>query len=75
VLVYDDELAAHIDAGRRLPLGGSERELRACALHACALISQRTGVSEREIDNWLWTRGQQPEYKARPRHRCRCVFY
>lgn len=75
VLVYDDDLAAHIDAGRRLPLGGAEREIRACALHACALISERTGVSEREIDNWLWTRGQAPEYKARPRHRCRTVFY
>jgi hypothetical protein len=75
VLVYDDELAARIDAGEQLPLGGAEREIRACALHACALISQRTGVSEREIDNWLWTRGQAPEYKARPRHRCRTVFY
>jgi hypothetical protein len=75
VLVYDDRLAARIDAGERLALGGAEREIRACALHSCALISQRTGVSEREIDNWLWTRGQAPEYKARPRHRCRCVFY
>ncbi len=75
VLVYDDELAARIDAGEPLRLGGAEREIRACALHACALISQRTGIGEREIDNWLWTRGQAPQYKARPRHRCRCVFY
>jgi len=75
VLVYNDALAARIDAGERLPLGGAEREIRACAVHACALISQRTGVSEREIDNWLWTRGQAQEYKARPRHRCRTVFY
>ena len=75
VLVYDEALAARIDAGERLALGGAEREIRACAVHACALISRRTGVCEREIDNWLWTRGQAPEYKARPRHRCRCVFY
>jgi len=75
VLVYDEALAARIDAGECLPLGGAEREIRACAVHACALISQRTGVSEREIDNWLWTRGQAREYKARPRHRCRTVFY
>ncbi|HEX5307789.1 MAG TPA: queuosine salvage family protein [Solirubrobacteraceae bacterium] len=75
VLVYDDALTARIDAGERLSPGGAESEIRACALHACALISQRTGVSERQIDNWLWTRGQSPEYKARPRHRCRCVFY
>jgi hypothetical protein len=75
VLVYDETLAKRVDAGERLPLGGAEREIRACALHACALISRRTGVSERELDNWLWTRGQAPAYKARPRHRCRNVFY
>jgi hypothetical protein len=75
VLVYEDALAARIEAEEQLPLGGAEREIRACALHACALISRRTGTSEREIDNWLWTRGQAPSYKARPRHRCRCVFY
>lgn len=75
VLVYDEELAARIDAGERLSLGGAEREIRACAVHACELISQRTGVPARQIDTWLWTRGQAPEYKARPRHRCRTVFY
>jgi hypothetical protein len=79
VLVYDDELAAHIDRGERLALGGAEREIRACALHACELISQRTGVPARAIDTWLWTRGQAggrgTQYKARPRHRCRTVFY
>lgn len=75
VLVYDEALAARIDSGERLALGGAEREIRACALHACELISQRTGVPARAIDTWLWTRGQAPEYKMRPRHRCRNVFY
>jgi hypothetical protein len=75
VLVYDDALAARIDSGQRLALGGAEREIRACALHACELISQRTGVPARTIDTWLWTRGQAHEYKAHPRHRCRTVFY
>jgi hypothetical protein len=75
VLVYDDALAARIDAGERLSLGGPEREIRACAVHACELISRRTGAPPRTIDTWLWTRGQAPQYKARPRHRCRCVFY
>lgn len=75
VLVYDDDLAARVDGGGRLSLGGAEREIRACAVHACELISQRTGIPARTIDTWLWTRGQAPEYKARPRHRCRTVFY
>ena len=75
VLVYEDGLAAHIDAGRLLHPGPQEREVRGCAVHACAAIAQRTGMSERDIDNALWYRGQRPEYKARPRHRCRTVYY
>jgi hypothetical protein len=75
VLVYEARLAAHIDAQRDLRPGPQEREIRACAVHACAAIAQRTGMSERDIDNALWYRGQRPEYKARPRHRCRTVYY
>jgi hypothetical protein len=75
VLRYDERLAAHIDAGRLLRPGPQEREIRACAVHACALIAQRTGMRERDIDNALWTRGGAPAYKARPRHRCRTIFY
>jgi hypothetical protein len=75
VLVYDERLAAHIDAGRLLRPGPQEREIRACAVHACALIAQRTGMTERDIDNALWTRGGRPEYKAVPRHRCRTIYY
>jgi hypothetical protein len=75
VLVYEERLAAHIDAGRLLRSGPQEHEIRACAVHACELLSQRLGVAPRVLDNWLWNRGQEPEYKARPRHRCRCVFY
>jgi hypothetical protein len=75
VLVYEERLAAHIDAGRELRPGPQEREIRACAVHACAAIAQRTGMSERDVDNALWYRGQRPEYKARPRHRCRTIYY
>lgn len=75
ILAYDRSLAAHIDAGEVLSPGGAEREIRACAVHACELISARTGVPERVLDNRLWNHGQAPEYKARLRHRCRTVFY
>jgi hypothetical protein len=75
VLVYEERLAAHIDAGRELRPGPQEREIRACAVHACELLSARLGVPPRILDNWLWNRGQAPQYKARPRHRCRCVYY
>jgi hypothetical protein len=75
VLAYDEELAAHIDAGRLLPAGPQEREIRACAVHACELIAARLGATARELDNWLWNRGQAPAYKATPRHRTRSVYY
>jgi hypothetical protein len=75
VLVYEPRLAAHIDAGRPLRVGPQEREIRACAVHACELLSARLGVAPRVLDNWLWNRGQSPRYKALPRHRCRCVYY
>jgi hypothetical protein len=75
VLHYRGELAAHVDAGRLLPTGGWEREIRACAVHACERIAARVGASEHELDDWLWTRGQAAAYKARPRHRTRTVYY
>jgi hypothetical protein len=75
VLRYEESLAARIDAGELLPPGEEEREIRACALHACELIAERTGTPPRVLDMWLWNRGQEPRYKAIPRHRTRTVFY
>ena len=75
VLVYDPELAATIDGEQLLTNAAQEREIRASAVHACTIIAGRLGVPERVLDMWLWNRGQAPEYKARPRHRTRTVFY
>jgi len=75
VLSYRPELAALIDAEELLPLGPAEREIRACAVHACEIIARRIGVTPATLDHWLWNRGQAPRYKERPRHRTRSVFY
>jgi hypothetical protein len=75
VLRYDAGLAAHIDAGELLEPGDREREIRACAVHACELIAPQLGVAPRILDIWLWNRGQQPRYKAVPRHRTRTTAY
>jgi hypothetical protein len=75
ILVYDAELGARIDAEQLLTTGRAEQEIRACAVHACELLSRRLDVPARVLDMWLWTRGQDPALKARPRHRCRTVFY
>jgi hypothetical protein len=75
VLVYEDSLAARIDAGELLEPGGEEREIRGCAVYACELLAERLGTPARHIDTALWNRGQTPDYKGVPRHRCRTVFY
>ncbi|MFL5913458.1 MAG: queuosine salvage family protein [Gaiellaceae bacterium] len=75
VLIYDPELAERIDSGELLPPGREEQEIRACAVHACELIARELRVEPRTLDTWLWNRGQEPRYKALPRHRTRTVYY
>src|SRR4051794_14785815 len=76
MLVYEPALAARVDAGLPLPAGGGmEREIRACAVHACELLAARWGVPARTLDNWLWNRGQAPGHDEPPPHRTWTVFY
>ena len=81
VLVYDAELLADIEAGRLLSPGSPEEvEIRACALHTVECMAGVARDAARPVppwrlDEWLWTLGQQPQRKAVPRHRARCVFY
>lgn len=75
VLRYDQALAVRIDAGELLPPGDEEREIRACAVHACELIAARLGMPPRLLDTALWNKGQAPRYKSVPRHRTRTVYY
>ena len=81
VLRYDPALAAKVDEGVELESGSPEEiEIRASAVHSvegmCRHLRGRgDSITPREIDAWLWARGQMPAYKARPRHRTRCGFY
>lgn len=76
VLVYDDDLADRIEREELLEPGSPEEvEIRACGLYAVELLAARTGLTAAAIDHQLWQRGQDPEIKAVPRHRCRCSWY
>ncbi len=75
VLRYEPRLAAGIDAGELLAPGAREREIRACAVHACERIARVIAVAPRVLDNVLWNRGQEPRFKELPRHRTRTVYY
>ena len=80
-LVYAPPLLARIEAGQELASGSPEEvEIRACGLHAverCVAELRRLGVetSAEALDHRLWFRGQRPDFKARPRHRTRSVYY
>lgn len=81
VLVYAPALLARIDAEDLLAAGSPEEvEIRAGGVHATELlvaaIRARGGrTCARDLDQLLWTRGQDPRIKAHPRHRTRCVYY
>lgn len=76
VLVYDDALTTRIDAERLLPHGAPEEvEIRACGVTACERLAHALGARPSLLDFVLWNRGQQPRYKAIPRHRTRCPYY
>ena len=77
VLEYDADLLARINREDLIPAGSQEeQEIRACALHAVELLRTRIdNVSPMQLDYVLWNRGQEPAYKALPRHRTRTVFY
>jgi hypothetical protein len=77
VLSFDEALVAQIEREELIPHDSREEiEIRACALHAVELIvAARPGTCAAEVDEFLWTRGGEPRYKAVPRHRSRCTAY
>lgn len=81
VLVYEADLVERIEREELIPSGSAEeREIRAGALHAverlaASLRQHGQAITPMMLDYVLWNRGQLPEYKARPRHRTRTVYY
>ncbi len=78
ILGFDPALVERIEHEEPLEHGSPEEvEIRACALHAVELLAAARpgGPSPFQLDLVLWSRGQQPHYKANPRHRSRCTAY
>jgi hypothetical protein len=77
LLAFAPELVARIEREELIEHDSPEEvEIRACAVHAVELIvSARAGTNAARVDQLLWRRGQEPRYKASPRHRARCTAY
>ncbi len=81
ILLYEQGLLEKIEREELIPAGSEEEiEIRASGLHAVELLSEQRKkmgrpVPPRKLDYFLWYRGQDPDYKMHPRHRCRCVYY
>ncbi len=81
ILRYSPELAERIDRREELPAGSPEEiEIRAHTIWAVELLKQeleQLGRSLRsfEIDWLLWNLGQCEEFRQKPYHRTRTIFY
>jgi hypothetical protein len=81
VISYESELARRIDRMEWLQPGCEEEvEIRAMTILAVeeikrALASRGIKVSSAQVDAWLWTLGQSDEFRQKPYHRCRTIFY
>ncbi len=77
LLEFEPRLVERIEREELIEHGSPEEvEIRACGLHAVELIAAaRPDSCPADIDQVLWLRGQEPRYKARPRHRSRCTAY
>ncbi len=81
ILGYSSSLAQKVDQKILLDPGSPEEvEIRANTIWAVELIRQeldRMGKTLRafEIDWILWNLGQEPEFKIKPYHRTKTIFY
>jgi hypothetical protein len=79
LLRYDAGLTRRVRDGEPIASGAPEEiEMRACAVHAAELLraAMDGNITAREIDQALWTRGQEIRGRvvSRP-HLTRCTFY
>ena len=78
VLAFDPGLVARIEREQLIAHDSPEEvEIRACALHAVELIvaAAAGATTPPRSTSCCGTAGQEPRYKAVPRHRSRCTAY
>ena len=81
IISYHPALAERVDTFQMLA-PGSEAEVEIRAATVCAAQALRDGfrskgskVNAIQVDNWLWRLGQLDEFRRKPYHRCRTIYY
>ena len=81
ILSYAPDLAERIDSLIPVPAGSPEEvEIRAATIWGVewlrqALIARGDPAISAQLDNWLWTLGQEDTYRQKPYHRTRTIYY
>jgi len=65
LISYSDELAKKVDSGELLAAGSAEEvAIRAVTILACARLAAESGLSDMEIDNWLFEQSRDGGFQA-----------
>ncbi len=82
IMEYDSYLAGKIDSFQFLTAGSEEEiEIRAATIQACELIRRKAQtekglqLTSLDVDQWLWSLGQENAFRRYPYHRTRTIYY
>lgn len=84
ILEYSEELSKIVDNRIMIKSGAPEEiEIRAATVQAVELLRQElenlSGTSQSipaaKVDQFLWFLGQEEEFRSKPYHLCRTIFY
>jgi len=81
IISYEKGLEERVDNLSFIDAGSpEENEIRAATVWAVEQLKsefhrQGRKVDSPWVDNWLWNLGQRSEFRKRPYHRCRTIYY
>lgn len=78
LITYSDKLAKLVDNGVQIPAGSAEeRAIRAVTILACARLAAESGLTDMDIDSWLFEQSRDAAFQAnaKPFHLTRTTHY
>ncbi|MBA44302.1 MAG: hypothetical protein CMF62_09930 [Magnetococcales bacterium] len=78
IITYSDELAQKVDNGELIASGSAEEKaIRAMTILACARLAAESGLTDMEIDSWLFEQSRDEDFQknAKPFHLTKTTDY